>query len=121
MDQEDYLCHHGVRGMKWGIRKRRVSSGKSRGSKKTTQIKNKSVNVKKNVKKKIENIDKEKVKKVAKTTAVVAGKAAVGILVGTYGSMLGMSILNGYADTRNRRYIEVFGDSYLRGLKNRYM
>ena len=30
--ETDYLAHHGVRGMKWGIRKQRVSKGRSRSS-----------------------------------------------------------------------------------------
>lgn len=35
MNQEDYLCHHGVKGMKWGRRKQRVSS---RAKKKLVKI-----------------------------------------------------------------------------------
>lgn len=84
---EDYLCHHGVKGMKWGRRKQRVSSGRSRTSKKSTQIKAKASSVKKNLKKKFEQIDKEKVKKVAKTSAAIAGGVAVAALLGTAGQM----------------------------------
>lgn len=29
MDQEDFLCHHGVKGMKWGRRKDRYTSKKN--------------------------------------------------------------------------------------------
>lgn len=75
---EDYLCHHGVKGMKWGRRKQKVSSGvKKTGSKK---ISNKQ-------KKTLSKANKEKVKKVAKTAAVVAGSAAAATALAAIGSI----------------------------------
>lgn len=108
---EDYLCHHGVKGMKWGRRKQRVLKGRQSGTSKKSSAK---------TQRKMSDASKQKIKNVAKTTAVVAGKVAIGALLGSYGAMAAMSLINQYADNRTRRYVEVFGDSYLRGLKNRY-
>lgn len=75
----DYLAHYGVPGMKWGVRKSRVSSSKSRGSKKvkkrfslTDSIKNKrlaKIKSKEAAKRK-----KERVKKVTKTNVEARNK-----------------------------------------------
>lgn len=88
---EDYLMHYGVLGMKWGIRKDRGSSGKSSGEsgssgkKKDKNQESRVQKAKKSVKEKLANIDKEKVKDVAKSTAVVAGKVAVAATLGSIG------------------------------------
>ena len=61
--ETDYLAHHGVKGMKWGIRKRRVSKGRSRSS-----------NTSKHSRKKWSNK-----KKVAIGAAIVGGTALAAI------------------------------------------
>lgn len=66
---EDYLCHHGVKGMKWGRRKAHKSSASGAKTKRST------------LKNKLSKIDKEKVKSIAKTTAAVAGGAALAIVL----------------------------------------
>lgn len=52
MDQEDYLCHHGVKGMKWGRRKQRVSSKNNKAKKGITKSQEKyysHINIKDNL------------------------------------------------------------------------
>lgn len=85
---EDYLCHHGVKGMKWGRRKQRTTSVKSRRSNKTNKIK-------KTIQKKLTNVDKDKVKTIAKTSAVIAGRAAVAVALGSGIGLLGYSVAAG--------------------------
>lgn len=75
--EENSLTHHGVKGMKWGRRKKRPTSGKSLNKKKSS--------VKKSIQKKLANVDKEKVKSVAKTTAVIAGGVALSAILGAAG------------------------------------
>lgn len=89
MDQEtyEYIQHHGVKGMRWGVRKKRPK-GVSR-SKKSTSIEKRI-----NIKDRIKNVDKEKVKKVAKTSAKVLGRVAAASLLGYTGSVLYSNILS---------------------------
>lgn len=28
IEEQDYICHHGVRGMKWGVRKQKPNTAK---------------------------------------------------------------------------------------------
>lgn len=60
---EDYLIHHGIKGMKWGVRKQRSTSGRS-----TTNTK----------KRKQLNIDKKKVAQIAITSGAIAAAAGIG-------------------------------------------
>lgn len=92
---EDELYHYGVLGMKWGRRKQRAKSGSSKTGKVS--------NIKKNVQKKLANVDKEKVKKIAKTSAVIAGAAALAIAAPHVASFT-MSQVNSF--NRNNIYRE---------------
>lgn len=94
---ENSLTHYGVMGMKWGRRKSKASKGSN------VKTSNKSKSTSKNgsgIKKKIQNItskvDKEKVKKIAKTTAIVAGSVAAAATLGTLGSVAYSNIMNNY-------------------------
>ena len=87
------LAHHGVPGMKWGVRKARYSSSKSNGAnsrKRMTSSKRTSGNsLRKKAQNAISKVDKEKVKRIAKKTAVIAGKVAVAsVLGGAAGSIV---------------------------------
>lgn len=68
---EDYLCHHGVPGMKWGKRKQKVSSGTRKNTTSSS--------------KKTKQISKQKIKKIAETSALFVGKAALGVALGAVG------------------------------------
>lgn len=76
---DDYLVHYGVLGMKWGVRKKREtkSTGKPRSSSKKKQVDKASV-IKQRVQNTLSKIDKQKVKKVVKTGAIVAGAITLG-------------------------------------------
>lgn len=97
-NEENSLTHHGVKGMKWGRRKDRRSSSSGVIRKRVSNAKNsiskKASDTKAKVKKTISKIDKDKVKKVAKTSAVIAGKVAVGSLLGYAGVMAFNEITN---------------------------
>lgn len=85
----EYLVHYGVLGMKWGKRKQRVSSKKS--TSKSSNVKKSSSKKKKSIKQKaqeaISRVDKQKVKNIAKTSAIVAGKIAAATALGYVGSI----------------------------------
>lgn len=86
MEQEDYLCHHGVKGMKWGRRKQRTKSG---GVKKSST---KKVSLKSKINKTLKKVDKDKVKLIAATAAITLGSVAAAALVGQYGPVVVKSI-----------------------------
>lgn len=108
---EDYLCHHGVKGMKWGIRKnRRTSSGIfSRKSKKKTEkqnVKSEKKQEQKRPKKrlkdlsdaelqnKIRRLQMEKQYRDLKRDEVSVGKKLLGDILKTSGKTLGVQVAN---------------------------
>lgn len=105
MENEDYLCHHGVLGMKWGRRKQRP---KSSGVKRAKKSSNKS-NAKKQ--KILTDSRKQTIKKVAKTTAKVTGAVAATALLGSIGSMAYSELLNHYSTE-----IEIINDKIRKSL-----
>lgn len=74
------LCHHGIKGMKWGRRKQRVSSGKVRTRKNIEKTQ-------KAHKKILTDARKQKLKTVGKTALKVAGAVAATTILGYAGSM----------------------------------
>lgn len=76
MEDEVYLVHHGVKGMKWGIRKKRVSTSSSR-IKKATPTKKSST--------KPSNV-KTKVKRGAGITAALLGGHVAGVNAAAFAS-----------------------------------
>lgn len=119
--QEDYLCHHGVKGMKWGRRKDRRTSSSGGIRKKAENLKksvsNKVSNTKKRIKKTLDKVDKEKIKKVAKTTTIVAGSVAVSALLGNIGGQ----VITNYTEKRFVDKSDIFGsEKYLDYLKRKH-
>lgn len=110
MDQEDYLCHHGVKGMKWGVRKdRRGTSFTSRLTRKKTQNQNKvsnkqtskkttKVSIKKlsdaELQSKIRRLQLEKQYRDLKKDEVSPGRKLVGEILKTSGKTLGVQVAN---------------------------
>lgn len=99
---EDYLCHHGVKGMKWGRRKARSKSSGVKKSKKTSK--------KSNAKKQkiLTDARKQTIKSVAKTTAKVAGVVAVSVILRSFGAQGLRYLADNYGT--NTRWIDVNGN-----------
>lgn len=87
-NQNDFIQHFGVMGMKWGRRKSRPSKG-SNTKKSSKNSKSKTSSVKKAVKhnKILTDSRKETLKKIAKTTAKVGGAVAATAILGSVGAM----------------------------------
>lgn len=93
MEDTNYLLHYGVLGMKWGVRKdRRRSNSVRSGSQKrhsinkTAKSLGKATQSKNKTKKPLFTPEqKQKIKQVAKSSAVVAGKVAAVAVLGSVG------------------------------------
>ena len=107
---EDYLCHHGVKGMKWGIRKVRAKSSSSlsrrsstskknqNGIKKTTSTKKKTTSIKnlsdQELQNKVRRLQLEKQYRDLKRDEVSSGKKLVGEILKSSGKTLGVQVVN---------------------------
>lgn len=108
------LCHYGILGMKWG---RRKSKAKSSGKKSSKSKKNKSSNREKI----LTDARKQKIKAVAKTTAKIAGKVAVGSLLGSVGVLTFAEINNAYLDYKDATTLGPrYGNTYEFGDGEKY-
>lgn len=105
---DNSLTHYGVLGMKWGKRKSKASNGSN--VKKSKSSSKKSSNLKKKIKRITSKVDKEKVKSIAKTSAVVAGSIAATATLGYFGGMafreISTAIANGTPMIGNRTTVE---------------
>lgn len=112
MKYENYLCHHGVKGMKWGIRKSRKktsifsrkkkdpqknqngtkkSDGSNKPTKKRTSIKNLSDQELQN---KVRRLQLEKQYRDLKRDEVSTGRKILGEVLKTSGKTLGIQVAN---------------------------
>lgn len=99
MDYEDYLCHHGVKGMKWGRRKSRPKSSatsfrRSKAKKRQTKrvsIKNLSDSELQN---KVRRLQLEKQYRDLKKDEISAGRKILGDILKTSGRTLGVQVVN---------------------------
>ena len=106
---EDYLCHHGVKGMKWGIRKNRKKTSffsrkknnqqkNQNGSQNVKPAKKKSTSIKKlsdqELQNKVRRLQLEKQYRDLKKDEVSAGKKLVGEILKTSGKTLGVQVAN---------------------------
>lgn len=104
--KEDFLCHHGVKGMKWGVRKDRSKSSKTSSNKKEKKKTNRIASVikgsskKKSIKKlsdeelqrKVRRLQLEKQYRDLKRDEVSAGRKIVGDILKTSGKMVGTQL-----------------------------
>lgn len=114
-DNTDYLIHYGVMGMKWGVRKRRESSDRSGSRRSISKKKNTKTSVSKSfestkskIKNRISKIDKKKVKEIAKSSAVVAGKIAAVAALGTVGGYAVSQLVDQYYQPSSK--VETIGN-----------
>lgn len=98
----DYLMHHGVKGMKWGVRKQRVTSGKTnrRSSKSSMSEADKKARRRRNM----------------KIAAGVAGGVAAAALA-TYGAYK----FNDFVNTNNYKYHRDLGFAKAEQFKQNYI
>lgn len=106
---ENYLCHHGVKGMKWGVRKslkrtsifsrKKKSSPKNQnGIKGQISPKKKSTNIKKlsdqELQNKVRRLQLEKQYRDLKRDEVSTGRKILGEILKTSGKTLGIQVAN---------------------------
>lgn len=106
---EDYLCHHGVKGMKWGIRKNRKKTSffsrksnkqktNQNGTKKQTTPAKKKTGVKnwsdQELQSKIRRLQMEKQYRDLKRDEVSAGRKLLGDILRTSGKTVGVQVAN---------------------------
>lgn len=109
MEYENYLCHHGVKGMKWGVRKDRKTTSSFSRKKKTTKknqngikgvvsSKKKSTSIKKlsdaELQSKVRRLQLEKQYRDLKKDEVSTGKKILGEILKTSGKTLGIQVAN---------------------------
>ena len=102
---EDYICHHGVKGMKWGIRKDRYKSStiSNKLKQKSNSVKSvikKSTKKKTNIKKlsnedlqrRVKRLELEKRYRDLKKDEISEGRKLVGGILKTSGKTLGVAV-----------------------------
>lgn len=109
MEYEDYLCHHGVKGMKWGVRKDRKKTSviprkkktikkNQNGIKKAISSKKKTTSIKKlsdqELQNKVRRLQLEKQYRDLKRDEVSAGRKILGEILKTSGRTLGIQVAN---------------------------
>lgn len=91
---ENSLVHYGVMGMKWGRRKSKSSKGSNHNNSSNKSSSKKVSNIKKKVQNITSKIDKQKVKTIAKATAITLGTSFTAIALASLGDVAYRSIVN---------------------------